>query len=342
VLPRDYLFAYELGTGRILPWVPKVDGPVYALAAGPNGSVYAGGAFRTVNGTPQRGITLLGNTGQKVPGFTAAINHGDVRSLAVRGQWLYAGGTFTRIAGADRVALARLNAASGAIDASFDPRLAAPSKDRVKVEDFALSPDGSRLVAIGAIESAAGQPRVQLAVYNTAVSPPVLSDWYTDSYRKPCLSDFDTYMRGIDFSPDGSYFVIVTTGRASHPDKLCDTAARFELAGAGAHRPTWVNHTGGDSLYAVSVTGSTVYVAGHQRWQNNPYGQESAGPGAVSRKGIAALSPVTGKATDWNPTRTRGVGVRALLATPSGLLVGSDTEMLGREYHGRIGMFPPA
>jgi hypothetical protein len=28
------------------------------------------------------------------------------------------------------------------------------------------------------------------------------------------------------------------------------------------------------------------------------------------------------------------------VATPSGLLVGSDTEKLGKEYHGRLGMFP--
>jgi hypothetical protein len=51
---------------------------------------------------------------------------------------------------------------------------------------------------------------------------------------------------------------------------------------------------------------------------------------------------VTGRALAWNPTRTRGIGARALVSSPAGLLVGSDTDQLGREYHGRIGMFPPA
>ena len=88
------------------------------------------------------------------------------------------------------------------------------------------------------------------------------------------------------------------------------------------------------------MTGAAVYVGGHQRWMDNPRGSESAGPGAVSRKGIAALDPKTGHALSWNPTRTRGEGVRALVATPNGLLVGSDTDQLGHEYHGRIGMFP--
>jgi hypothetical protein len=156
------------------------------------------------------------------------------------------------------------------------------------------------------------------------------------------MKGFDTYLRQVKFSPDGRYFVVVATGRASSPTKLCDSAARFETAGGGRHNPTWVQRTGGDSLYAVAVTGAAVYVGGHQRYLDNPYGSDAKGPGAgaVSRVGIGAVSPTTGKALPWNPTRTRGVGVRAFVATPRGLLVGSDTDQLGKEYHGRIGMFP--
>lgn len=121
---------------------------------------------------------------------------------------------------------------------------------------------------------------------------------------------------------------------------MCDTAARFETGARGAVEPTWVNHTGGDSLYAVAATGSAVYVGGHQRWLDNPGGHDSAGPGAVARPGIGAIHPRTGKALTWNPTRARGIGVKAFLAHPGGLLVGSDTTRLGHEYHARVGMFP--
>ncbi len=60
----------------------------------------------------------------------------------------------------------------------------------------------------------------------------------------------------------------------------------------------------------------------------------------MSRPGLAAIDPDTGLATNWNPTRTRGVGVKAFALTNRGLLVGSDTDELAHEYHGRLGMFP--
>jgi hypothetical protein len=338
---RRNVFAYEQRTGRVLDFAPAVDGPVYALAAGANGTVYLGGAFQHVAGAAQRGIAQLRLAdASRVPTFTASVNWGDVRGLAANGPWLYAGGSFSAIGGAKRVGLARLSAATGGVDPAFDLRLAAPNLTRVKIEALAVRPDGARLVAVGALEQAAGQYRAQVVMVDTAATPARLADWYTDAYTRPCRRGFETYLRGVDFSPAGDYLVIVSTGRRSGDRLMCDTAARYETGGTGLHRPTWVNYTGGDSLYSVAVTGSTVYVGGHQRWMDNPFGHESAGPGAVSRVGIAALNPVNGKATLWNPTRQRGVGARALLATPVGLLVGSDTEQLGREYHGRLGMFP--
>jgi hypothetical protein len=342
-LRRTNIFAYEQRTGRVLDFAPQLDGPVFALAPGANGTVYAGGAFQTVAGFKQRAVTQLSlaGAGARVPGFAAAANWGDVRSLVAQGPWLYAGGSFGRINGVSRPALARLYAGTGAVDLNFDLRLAAPHLSRVKVEDLAVTPNGARLAAVGAIEVAAGQYRAQLVMIDTAAVPARLADWYTDAYTRPCREGFETYLRGVDFDPTGTYAVVVATGRRTGNGLMCDTAARFEVAGFGLHRPTWVNYTGGDSLYSVSITGAAVYVGGHQRWMDNPFGHESRGPGAVPRSGIAALHPVSGRALDWNPGRNpRGVGARGLLATPVGLLIGSDTEYLAGERHARLGMFP--
>ena len=339
---RKNVFAFDLDTGAVRPFAPAVDGAVYALAAGAGNTVYLGGAFKSVNGANERGLARVDLDGDRVGSFTAKINWGDVRALAARGSQLYAGGTFSAINGVDRVALARLSATSGAVDAGFDARLSAPGLSRTRVEHFDISPDGRRLVAVGALLRSGGYDRTQLAVFDISGSSADLTSWYTDAYQPACMKGFDTYLRQVKFSPDGSYFVVAATGRASAPDTLCDSAARFEAGGSGRHNPTWVQRTGGDSLYAVAVTGAAVYLGGHQRYLDNPYGTDAKGPGpgALPRPGIGAVNPATGRALSWNPTRTRGVGVRVFVVVPRGLLVGSDTDQLGKEYHGRVGMFP--
>ncbi|HEY0002582.1 MAG TPA: PKD domain containing protein [Actinoplanes sp.] len=339
---RRNIFAFDLFDGQIRAFNPTVDGAVYALSAGADGTIYAGGGFRTVNGSAQRGLTRLTLSGERVSGFSAKVNWGDVRAVSARGSRLYVGGTFSAINGVNRAALARLSAATGAVDTGFDARLTSAGLARTRVEHFDISPDGRKLVAVGAILKASGYDRTQVAMLDVSGSSATLLNWYTDAYKPQCMKGFDTYLRQVKFSPDSRYFVIAATGRASSPDRLCDSAARFETSGSGRHNPTWVQRTGGDSLYAVAVTGAAVYLGGHQRYFDNPHGSDAKGPGpgAVPRPGIGAVSPVTGRAMSWNPTRARGVGVRVFLAIPQGLLVGSDTEQLGREYHGRLGLFP--
>ena len=338
---RTNIFTYNYATGAVNSFTASLDGDVLALAAGPNNTVYVGGAFHNVNGVAERGITQLNlSNGSRVAAFTASIGDGEVRTIEASAGKVYIGGNFASVDKTARVALAGINGTTGALDPHFNLSLTSPTAGRTKVEDTALSPDGKTLIAIGAIQHASGQPRAQVAMINVSGTTATVSNWYTNFYDVNCYSAFSTYVREVDFSPKGDYFVIVTTGRLTGHNAPCDTAARFETAGTGAHNPTWVNDTGGNTLLSVAVTGSAVYVGGHEQWLDNPKGSKSAGPGAVSRPGIGAIDPTTGKALAWNPTRTRGVGVEALVATSNGLLVGSDTTELGHEYHARLGMFP--
>jgi hypothetical protein len=334
---RANLFAFDLKTGRVLRYfAPQVAGPVYSLAPGDGGTVYVGGDFAGVNGTKARSLARLSLfDGSPVRDFSPRVAGGMVTTLARRGSQLYAGGDFTK----PRVALARLDATSGAADSRFAITPGKPLTPVVRVHALAVTAE--RLAVDGNFTTLNGLSRPQLGLIDIRGGGAKVADWRTDAYVPACMHTFPSYVRGLDFSPDGSYFAVVTTGGPVRGKRLCDSVARFETYGTGQRiRPSWANKTGGDSLYAVAVTDAAVYVGGHQRWQNNPLGHDSAGPGAVPREGIAAIHPRTGMALSWNPGRERGIGVKAFLPHSGGLLVGSDTTRLGREYHARIGMFP--
>ena len=172
-------------------------------------------------------------------------------------------------------------------------------------------------------------------------------DWRTTRYSPYCFRfAFDTYVRGVSFSPDGSYFVVTATG-GQNAGTLCDTAARFETGATGqptSSRPGSTTPAGTPSGASRSPR-TAVYVGGHQRWLNNSQASDKAGPGAVPRPGLAALNVNTGLPLKWNPGRNpRGAAVYALYATPTGLWLGSDTEYIGNHQYRRprLAFFPLA
>ncbi|MFC4588999.1 NHL repeat-containing protein [Sphaerisporangium corydalis] len=340
-VPRRNLFAFDLATGRIDPrFAPDPDGPVNALAAGPAGSVYAGGAFMSAAGRPGRGLARLSLAdGSPVESFSAPVRGGAVSSLVLHPGGLYVGGDFTGVGRSARAALARLDPVTGAVDPAFTVTPGGERGGSLKV--YAMAATRDRLALDGSFTTLDGLRRPQVGLVDIGAAQATVTGWHTEAYAAACKDVFPSYVRGLDFSPDGQYFVLVTTGGAKGSGRLCDSAARFETYARGDEvAPTWVNFTGGDSLYSVAVTGAAVYVGGHQRWLDNPRGSDSAGPGAVPRPGIGAIHPGTGRALAWNPTRDRGIGVKAFLPYKEGLLIGSDTTHLGHEYHARVGLFP--
>ena len=342
-IARTNIFAFDATDGTIDPAFDlQLDGRVNALATDGT-SVFVGGGFNTVDGVTTKKIVKITPEGSVIPGFKANAT-APVNDLAFVGGRLYAAGAFAKINGVARNRLARLDPVTGkpqaAVNLSFtDPRAGAATSI-LKID---VTPDGSTLIAIGNFTKVNGLDRHQIAMIDVASDPATVANWQTNMFlASQCSFSFDTYMRDIDLAPDGSFFAIVTTG-AYRKGQMCDTSSRWETAARGTGlRPTWVDHAGGDTQWSVAVSGSTVYTGGHQRWENNPYIGDRPGPGAVPRSGIAALDPQNGVPFSWNPGRTRGVGAFALVPTPTGLWVGSDTVWLGGEYHARIGFFPLA
>jgi hypothetical protein len=357
-IPRRNLFAFNATTGLIsTTFVPNPNSTVYkVLPAADDMSVYIGGNFTSItsggtNASVSRLTKFFVATGTRDTGFNPGSFNGQVRDLELTSSSrLWVAGKFTHVQGRLQRALATLHATTGAYDSFFTGVLAGAHRqptDVTNVLGITTDPENDELVAVGNFTSVNGQFREQIAKFSIGGGSYSLANWYTTLFESDCSSSFETYVMDVSYSPDGSFFVVGTTGAygglaaSTSLTSGCDVVARFEASGVGTNiRPTWGTYTGGDTTWSVEVTEDVVYVGGHQRWQNNPTAGDAAGQGAVSRPGIAALNSVNGVPYSWNPTRTRGVGVKDMLATDAGLFVGSDTNTFGGETHRRVAFVP--
>jgi hypothetical protein len=364
---RNYILAFNPTTGAVdTGFVPTLDGTVETLKPGPTpDTVYVGGHFNHVNGATGKGITLLSTvTGQKVAGFTSPSMNGVVYGVGKSNNHLLLAGTFTTLGGQTHNGVGSINATTGATEQTYITTSltghhnynGSGANGAVGPRQIDVSPDGTRAVVIGNFKQANGVLHDQIALLDLGTGAGTLNtNWNTSGYTAPCANGaFDTYLRDVAFSPDGSYFAVVATGGgtfSSNTDgtrSLCDTTTRWTSNATGTNvQPLWINYSGNDSYLSVATTGTAIYVGGHQRWSNNADASDSAGPGAVPRPGVMALDPVNGVPFAWNPGRNpRGSGAWSLLATVSGLYMGSDTDKIGTgatyTTRGRIAFFPLA
>lgn len=334
---RSNVLAFSATTGAMSSFAPKVDGEVWALVPSADGkALYIAGSFSTIDGLARRGLARYDLASKQVDARFDARLDGDVTDAQMVGSRLFASGKFSR-------RLAALNPGTGAVDGYLNVSITgttASNAGPTNVYRFAVNPAGTRLVMIGNFTAVGGHKRRQAAMLTLGASGAGVSGWTSRRFDVQCKSLMPTYTRDVDFSPDGSYFVIVTTGGGFPNDssRLCDSASKWATVDS-ASLPVWVNYTGGDTLHSVAVTGVAVYVGGHQRWLDNPGGNNTAGPGAVSRPGIGAIHPDTGKALPWNPTKTRGVGTKKLYATSTGLWIGSDGRLVAGKVRDSIAYF---
>ncbi len=354
-IATPYLLRYDRTTGVVdTGFAPALDASVNAIAASSDGTaLFVGGTFKLAGTTKVRNLIKVdAATGALVPGFTRPSPNGGVLDLALTGGRVIVAGSFTTVNNLPRGGLASLDATTGAVDefVGIDVAVnhnwpAGAAKAPVGVAKISVSPDGTRMVAIGNFKQADGLDRDQVMLVRLDPGGAVVDPaWRTLRYTPACAKDaFDSYVRDVDFSPDGSYFVVASSG-AGYNGTLCDSAARFDVAVTGqAVEPVWVAATGQDSLLSVAVADTAVYVGGHQKWMNAVQSGADQQAGQVPRPGLAALDPLSGVPLTFNPGRhPRGVGAEELVVTDNGLYVGSDTTTIGPGLYRRerIAFFP--
>ena len=357
IIDQPYLFAYSKSSGDIIrEFDPQVNNSVLALetTGDASGGVFAGGLFGNLNGEFSRGrFAKIDVNGDRIPGFDARANAA-VTSMVRLNNTLYIGGNFTSISATPIEYLAAIDTATGAVspflNLDFGGLITTSSIDSSRavqgVDDIDITSDGSVMVVVGNFTSIEGISRPRLALLELSGQARV-STWNTDVFDVQCPARlFPVYIQGVDIAPDDSYLITGSNGFRRVGEPACDTIARYEIDDLTNTdvQPTWVNYTGGDSVYEVVATDHAVYAGGHFRWLNNDTSIDgrSAGPGSVERRGLAALDPINGLTLlDWRSDRNpRGVGVFAMISEDEGLYFGDDTDFLNGSEHRKLKFLP--
>ena len=349
---RNNAMSFSGTTGKLTAFNPNTNGIVNTIALDPAncGTAWIGGKFTTVGGQAATNVAAVdAATGALKTAFKHSAN-GQVNALLFTHDRLLVGGNFTTINGVARSRLASLNPTTGVPDSYLTLGLSGNypgATNPTRGYNFTLSHNGSQVLVTGDFTAVGGVHREQVFQLDLGTTTASLNGWTSTDFYVHCSDTLPFYIQDATYSTDDARVYIATTGYKQPNDPLhtgvCDATAAYPNTASTVSR-TWVNYTGCDSLLSVVADASTVYVGGHQRWLNNENGCDAAGTGAVSRPGIGGISPATGRATSWNPTRSRGVGADDLVLAFNGLWIGSDDKngatQCGREYHPGICYLP--
>jgi hypothetical protein len=283
--------AAQIGAdGVVSKWNPKPNGAVYALAMS-GGNVVLGGAFTQVGKTPvaaNRIGEVDASGGSAVGGFSASANS-TVRAVVPAGSALYVAGDFTTIGASNRSRVARIDAATGAVDNSFAAGAGGP------VSGLALSADGSTLYGGGSFSSASGpssQSRGDLAAWATADGS--LTSWspVADAAVEALAVDpasGSVYAGGlfgnVNGTPRSRLAGIDTNGAVTAFDPALSGCQTRHTVKDGHSNPVCT-----PEVSSLNATGGTLYVGGR-------FGQS----GATTRHDVAGFALADGSLTGWNP-----------------------------------------
>jgi hypothetical protein len=221
---------------------------------------------------------------------------GEVFTLAVDGQTIYAGGSFSTIGGHARNYVAALDATTG-LATAWDPGADALYSFYV----HALVVSGSTVYAGGHFNAMGGQPRENLAALDvttglaTAWNPGADADVWT------LVADASTVYAGGYFSTIGGQ----SRSRLAALDATTGLATSWDPAAIGQH------------VHVLARDGTTLYVGG-----------DFSSMGGQSRTRIAALDVASGLATAWNPVAD-GDYVDALEVSGSTVYAGGRFSSVG-------------
>jgi hypothetical protein len=281
-MTRNYLAAFDTLTGTATTWDPNAGNPVISLAVS-GSTVYAGGSFTTVNGgTPRNRLAAFDVTTGVATSWDPNAN-AQVQTVAVSGSTVYAGGTFTTVNGSTtRNRLAALDVATG-MASSWNPSAGGI------VGTLAVS--GSTVYAGGGFSSVGGVTRSNLAAIQLTTGMATSWDPSTNGTVNAVVLSGTTVYAGGTFTSVNTATTPVTRNNLAAFNAGTGAAASFD--------PSPDN-----TVYALLVSGSTVYAGGSFTWVNTT--------STMAECPYLAAFTTTGAATAWAPWPNGSVRALAL------------------------------
>ncbi len=372
------IFRFNATTGAVdTSWKPQfyksaqannttayIDSAVTGIASDGANSIYVSGQFTQVapypgaGGVARRGVAAVSASNAAVLPFNAQVCVGGgncrVYDVAYVKGTLWLGGLFEWVAGHPVTALAFVNPVTGALTGTQLPVAGqVTSTVGTKVWQFAVNPQQTQAVMIGNFTSVGGASHWEVAVLDiTSGGGAVIDPWNDPTNLQASNSTncnpSDTWARGVDWDPTGTYFDIASSGGrgfdgyGDHGD-LCDAFSRFKSDGnPNTPHPLIVNETGYDSLYTVDDTGQYVYTGGHNKSLDHAVYINGVRVHSVEEDhyGIGAIDvnpsdPGYGHAVpsfNAGSSTGRGAGWGASLSiTGWGVFIGGDSQTVGSD-----------
>lgn len=381
------VFRFSASTHRVdTSWKPQLyksaqandttaymDSAVTGIASNGAGTIYVAGRFTMFAaapgavGVPRSGVAAISASDGSLQPFNAKVCSGGgscvVNDVVYVNGTAWLGGPFTRVAGSAVRALAFVDPATGALKGTqLGISGVVTSTTGTKVAQIAVNPQRSQAVMIGNFTSVGGTTHKEVAVLDiTGAGTATVNSWNAptnlNASNSTNCSSKDTWARGVDWDPSGTYFDIAASGGGGldafgASGALCDAISRFKSDGnPNTPYPLIVNVTGFDSLFTVVDTGSVVYTGGHNKYLNQAV-YINATKVKASREthyGIGAINVNPADAgygraiTNWNNSTStgRGAGWAASLSTGAGIYMGGDAQVVGSDTTiKRLAFFP--
>ena len=296
---RGHVAAFDTRTGAVTGFRADAAATVRALALG-GGSLYVGGDFTQLGGQSRSRLAAVDATTGAVRSDFRLGASSAVRALALSGQRLYVGGQFTSFASVSQARVAAVNLATRTVDTGFRPALDGT------VQALAVAPAGGDVYVGGDFTHVSGLSRPYLARVRENGSVGT-SFAVSSNYN----------VQALDTNDSGSR-VYVAHGGAGNQAAAFDTTSGARL---------WRQRADGD-VQAITYQGGNVYFGFHEGFEGN-----------TSLRLLAADATTGRLETSFQPPVNSFFGIRALDATPAGLLAGGEFTTIDGVAAGRAAFF---